>query len=275
MKSLLRNLAPSLAIGSVVALLLYFFTVWQACVLILLAVTAFFVFRIADRLSVLAQALESSRSLSRQLSNLYVLIAWKGMPSDTLETCNAVVASSTKLLSAWDRLNKIRFRGNGMTPEEADSAARDEFQKEQRWIAELTPERIANGCNKQGSFSDDPEPGQGLPNKTLCPKCAIAYTKAKQKWAEILASEKMGKSLPLHEYIIPVPPCSLPKTGCEKDKDGWYVTCECGFEKRCLGLDDALLEGEEHAMTHDPALRLSRPNGGRKTQEEQINPPQN
>ncbi len=251
MKSFLRSLAPYLAIGVAVGLLLYFFTVWQACVLILLTVTAFFVFRILDMLSVLAKGLESSRSLSRQLSNLYVFIAWNGVPSDTLETCNTVIAGSTKLLSAWERLNKIRFLGNGMTPDEAESAASDESQKQRRWIAELTPERIANGCNKQGSFSD-PVPGQGPPNKTLCPKCAIAYTEAKQKWAEILASEKMGKSLPLHQYLIPVPPCSLPKTGCEKDTDGWYVTCECGFEKRCLGLDDALSEKEEHYLTHDP-----------------------
>jgi hypothetical protein len=59
-----------------------------------------------------------------------------------------------------------------------------------------------------------------------------------------------------------------------KDMGGWYVTCECGFQKRGLSLQDSLLEEEEHAMTHDPDLRLSRPNGGRKTRQEQTIPPQ-
>jgi hypothetical protein len=131
------------------------------------------------------------------------------------------------------------------------------------------PERIENGCNKRSSFSD-PGPGPELPKKTLCPECAKAYAKAKQEWAEVLASEKMGKSIDPCQYPVwhPVPRCPLPKTDFFKDKDSWYVTCECGFEKRGLVLDEALLEEEEHVMTHDPALRLSRPNGGRKMQEE-------
>jgi hypothetical protein len=272
MKNYLKNLVLFVAGGFAVGLLLRFFTVWQACILIFLALIVFFVFRIADGLVVLTRRGDFG-VLSRQLSNLYVLTAWKGVPSDTLANCNAAVAGSTKLLSAWKTLNRYRFLGDGMTLEEADSAAFDECEKQRRWIAELTPERIASECNKKSS-SSDPEPGPELPRKTLCPKCAKAYVESKQKWAKILASEKMGKSLYPHEYAISAPPCPLPQTKSQWDKDGWYVTCDCGFEKRGLGLDDAFLEEEEHAMTHDPALRLSHPDSGRKTQEEQINPSQ-
>jgi hypothetical protein len=281
MKNFLRSAALSSAGGLAIGLSFHFFAAWQACILILVSLIAVFVFRIADRLVGLARREEGSAptrldSLSRQLSNLYVLIAWKGVPSSTLESCNAAVAGRTDLLDAWERLTRYRLLGNGMTLEEADSAAFAEFQKQRRWIAEHTLQRIENGCNKRSSFSDQ-EPGPEFPKKALCRKCGQAYAEAKQRWAEVLAAEKMGKSPSPHEYSAghPSQPCPLPKTDSFKDKDGWYVTCECGFEKRGLGLDDALLEEEEHAITHDPSLRLSRPSGGGKTPEEQISPSKN
>src|SRR5271157_5472627 len=179
MRNFLESLALCVAVGFAAGLLSHFFTAWQVCMLILAALTAFFVFRIADGLVGLRRRddrpdpprLDPARLevLSRQLSNLYVLIAWncpKGVPGSHLESCNAAVAGSTELLSAWERLNRYRFLGNGMTGEEADSAEFVEFQKQRRWIAELTSDRIENGCNKRSSYSD-PDPAPGLPRTTL------------------------------------------------------------------------------------------------------------
>ena len=209
-----------------------------ACMLTLAALTTFFVFRIADGLVGLTRRDDRPNPtrlevLSDQLSNLYVLLAWKGVPSSTLESCNADVAGSTEGLRTWEMLNRYRFLGNGMTGEEADSAALAEFQKQRRWIAEFTPDRIKNGCNKLSTRSD-PEPGPGLPREALCPECGKAYLEAKQKWGEILAAEKMGKNFFPHEYPVNVPRCPLPETDFGRDKNGWYVTCKCGFRKAWL-----------------------------------------
>jgi hypothetical protein len=209
MKAFLTSLALWSAAGASVALSFSLFAAWQACVLILLALIAFVIFRIKDGLLTFTR--KDDRVLSRQLSNLYVLLAWKGVPVTDLESAQAP-ARSEKLLSAWERLNRLRSLGDGMTLEEADSAAFAKFQEQSRLIAALTPDRIEDGCNKRSSFSD-PEPGPGLPKKALCPKCAEAYAEAKQRWAEVLAAEETGKSLRPHEYPVrhPLPHCSLPR----------------------------------------------------------------
>jgi hypothetical protein len=197
MKDFLQNLALPLAVCLAFGLFSHFFGVWQGCVLILLVLTAFFAFRGLTRLEV----------LSRQLSNLYVLTAWKGVPP--LESKQAP-AQSEELLDAWEKLNRYRFLGNGVTLGQADSAAFAELQKQRRWIAAHNAERIENGCVKRSSFSDS-EPGPELPKKELCPGCAKAYAEAKQQWDEVLASEKMGKFLSPHEYPVwhPRPRCPL------------------------------------------------------------------
>jgi hypothetical protein len=262
MKNYLKNFALLLVCGFVGGLLFQLFTIWQACVLIFSALVAFFVYReLAARLEV----------LSRQLSNLYVLTAWKSVPSEELDSEDgSPPTTSMKSIDLWEKFNEYRFIGDGMLADQASLAAFDKRQKYWLEIARDAPSRIKNRCNKRSFSSEDT-------GKPLCPTCAEAYAEAEKELAGIqTAIRKRGvkrwKRNNLPRPFISEPLCPLPKTFTLMDKDGYYVTCECGFEKRGLGLNDALLEEKEHAITHDPALRLSRPDGGQKMQEQQISP---
>jgi hypothetical protein len=162
------------------------FTAWQLLVVILLGLTAYLVFRGVNQLG----------TISRQLSNLYVLTAWKSVPAAELGGCSAWVTSYTNRLEAWEKLNEYRFLGNGMLPEEAHSAAHDEFfVNNGRWIAQSAPERIKNGCCDKK-----------FPGNELCSTCAENYATAEKQFAEMMAKEKStGKRL--EHYVIRVPAC--------------------------------------------------------------------
>jgi hypothetical protein len=191
------------------------FTPWQICIFTLLLILVATVIRPVHTKQSVTLA-----TLSRQLSNIYVLLAWnaKRVPNENLENISGGY-ESTEFLLAWKRFNKYRFQGNGMTLEEADMAACDEHDKHRRMIALYTLERIERGCNRKRSHTD-PEPEPPLPRKALCPQCEKNYWEFEKRLREALARDKAGDT-PFEwgslGSIVPCAPCPLP--GSDTDED--------------------------------------------------------
>ena len=140
--------------------------------------------------------------LSRQLSNLYILQAWKRLPhTEDLDVPHSYaigVPDRTEWLKFWERLNTIRFLSEGVSPEDASHATSKLWLQHARWIAQFAPERVENGC-------------RGKKDGELCESCARSLGEVQALWARLMEKERAGERLKNEEYVIGAQEC--PKSG--------------------------------------------------------------
>jgi hypothetical protein len=140
---------------------------------------------------------EQLGTISRQLTNLYILLSFKGTPSENVSS--GMRFESDKLLHAWKQLNLYALIGSGMSPEDAHTEVSNIYFQHAWQIASRTGERIRANCNKSRQVDE------------LCPTCADIYQRWKELYDEACANRKAGKkvrdeSLPMYH---PLPSCPV------------------------------------------------------------------